>query len=246
MQAVDQTVSKQITVTPNELPKGENIEFQVTSTRGVSFPKDDRTPTIVVQFGKPAEVQSVTIPRDKTPNANVQQFEVTFYGPNGKKINDKPILTNSSPKDDTKKPARLDSTQTPSNTPVSRLEITIVKTTDGESPKGVILDIQACTEITTGKCFSLLTTHSHFSFLISHFSFLISHFSLETLDSLILQVQHVLDQRQVFQLAEQNLQHRQAQRELVHRMEQSQRKEQAQLLRLVSLFQANRQQLKAH
>ena len=56
----------------------------------------------------------------------------------------------------------------------------------------------------------------------------------------------MLDQRQVFQLAEQNLQHRQAQRELVHRMEQSQRKEQAQLLRLVSLFQANRQQLKAH
>ncbi|VDK27636.1 unnamed protein product, partial [Anisakis simplex] len=149
MQAVDETVSKQITVTPNELPKGENIEFQVTSTRGVSFPKDERTPTIVVQFGTPAEVQSVTIPRDKTPNANVQQFEVTFYGPDGEKINDKPILSNSSPKDDTKKPARLDSTQIPSTTPVSRLEITIVRTTDGESPKGVVLDIQACTEITT-------------------------------------------------------------------------------------------------
>jgi hypothetical protein len=162
MQAVDETVSKQITVTPNELPKGENIEFQVTSTRGVSFPKDERTPTIVVQFGTPAEVQSVTIPRDKTPNANVQQFEVTFYGPDGEKINDKPILSNSSPKDDTKKPARLDSTQIPSTTPVSRLEITVVRTTDGESPKGVILDIQACTEITTGE-HSLIVALTHIS-----------------------------------------------------------------------------------
>ena len=79
MQAVDATVSKQITVTPHELPKGENIEFQPTSTRGVSFPNDDKTPTITVNFGKPAQVQSVTIPRDKTTNANVQQFEVTFY-----------------------------------------------------------------------------------------------------------------------------------------------------------------------
>jgi hypothetical protein len=150
MQAVDEAVSKQITVTPTELPKEENIEFQPTSTRGVSFPKEDQTPTITVNFGKPAEVQSVTIPRDKTPNANVQQFEVTFYSPDGKKINNKPILTNSSPKDDKTKPAQLDSTQTPSNTPVSRIEITIVQTTDGESPKGVVLDIKACTEATTG------------------------------------------------------------------------------------------------
>ena len=150
MQAVDESVSKKITVTPNELPKGENIEFQVTSTRGVSFPKDDRTPTIVVELGKPAPVQSVTIPRDKTPNANVQQFEVNFYSPDGKKINDKPILSNSSPKDEKKNPAGLDSTQTPSNTPVARLEITVVRTTDGESPKGVVLDIKACTEGTPG------------------------------------------------------------------------------------------------
>ena len=151
MQAVDESVSKNIRVTPNELGKGENIEFQVTSTRGVSFPKDDRTPTIVVKFDKPAQVQAVTIPRDKTPSANVQQFEVTFYSPDGKKIKEKPTLTNSSPKDEKKNPARLDSTQTPSNTPVSRLEITVVKTTDGESPKGVVLDIQACTEGTTGE-----------------------------------------------------------------------------------------------
>ena len=150
MQAVDESISKQITVTPVELPKGENIEFQPTSTRGVTFPKDDLTPTITVNFGKPAEVQSVTIPRNNTPNANVQQFQVTFYSPDGKKINDKPILSNASPKDDNTKPARLDSTQTPSNTPVSRLEITIIQTTDGESPKTVVLDIKACTEITTG------------------------------------------------------------------------------------------------
>jgi hypothetical protein len=150
MQAVDEMISKQITVTPDELPKGENVEFQPTSTRGVSFPKGDETPTITVNFGKPAEVHSVTIPRDKTPNANVQQFEVTFYSPDGKKVNDKPILTNSSPTDDKTKPAQLDSTQIPSNTPVSRIDITIVHTTDNETPKGVILNIIACTEITTG------------------------------------------------------------------------------------------------
>jgi hypothetical protein len=150
MQAVDESISKQITVTPVELPKGANIEFQPTSTSGVSFPKGDETPTITVNFGKPTEVHSVTIPRDKTPNANVQQFEVTFYSPDGKKVNDKPILTNSSPTDDKTRPAQLDSTQIPSNTPVSRIDITIVHTTDNESPKGVILNIIACTEITTG------------------------------------------------------------------------------------------------
>jgi hypothetical protein len=150
MQAVDEAVSKTITVSPHDLPKGENVEFQPTSKKGVSFPKDDQTPTITVNFGKPAEVQSVTIPRDKTPDANVQKFEVTFYSPNGTKINDKPIVSNSSPKDNQSNPAHLNSTQTPSNTPVSRLEITIVKTTDDKSPKGVVLDINACTEATTG------------------------------------------------------------------------------------------------
>jgi hypothetical protein len=135
-------------VTPNGLPEGENIEFQVISTRGVSFPKDDRTPTIHVEFRQPAQVQSVTIPRDKTPRANVQQFEVTFYSRDGNKINDRPILTNSCPEHDLEIPARLDSTQTPSNTLVARLEITIVRTTDGESPKGVVLDIKACTDDT--------------------------------------------------------------------------------------------------
>jgi hypothetical protein len=150
MQAVDESISKQITVTPVELPNGTNIEFQPTSTSGVSFPKGDETPTITVNFGKPTEVHSVTIPRDKTPNANVQQFEVTFYSPNGKKVNDKPIVTNLSPTDDKTKPAQLDSTQIPSNIPVSRIDITIVHTTDNETPKGVVLNIIACTEITTG------------------------------------------------------------------------------------------------
>ncbi|CAF4890907.1 unnamed protein product, partial [Rotaria magnacalcarata] len=149
MQAVDEAVSKNIIVTPNPLPIGENIKFQPTSQQGVSFGGNDRTPTITVNFGKPAEVHSVTLPRNQTPNGNVQQFEVTFYSPDGNKINDKPILSNSSPNKDKTKPAELDSSQIPSNTPVSRVDITIVSTTDGESPKGVVLDIIACTEATT-------------------------------------------------------------------------------------------------
>ena len=150
MQAVDKLVSEKITVSPRELPKGENTEFQPTSSRGVSFPHDEKTPTITVNFGKPAEVRTVIIPREKTPNANVQQFEVTFYSPDDKKINDKPILSSFSPKDDKNKPAQLDSTQIPSNTLVFRIVITIIRTTDDKSPKGVILDINACTEATTG------------------------------------------------------------------------------------------------
>ncbi|CAF4497898.1 unnamed protein product, partial [Rotaria socialis] len=149
IQLVDEAVSKNIIVTPNPLPIGENIKFQPTSQQGVSFGENDRTPTITVNFGKPAEVQSVTLPRDRTPNGNVAQFEVTFYSPHGHKINHKPILSSSSPNENKKKPAELDSSQIPSNTRVSRVVITIVSTTNGESPKGVVLDIQACTEATT-------------------------------------------------------------------------------------------------
>ncbi len=151
MQAVDEQTSKQITVTPTDVPQNEKPEFQPTSNRGVSFPANEKTPTITVHFGKPAQVQSITIPRDKTPGANVQQFDVTFYSPNGKKINDQPIPSSSSPNNDQNKPAHLGSTQIPSNTPVTRVEITVLYTTNGESPKGVVLDIKACTEITTGK-----------------------------------------------------------------------------------------------
>jgi hypothetical protein len=151
MQAVDEQTSKQITVTPTDVPQNEKPEFQPTSNQGVSFPADEKTPTIIVHFGKPAQVQSITIPRDKTPRANVQQFEVTFYSPNGEKINDQPIPSSSSPNNDQNKPAHLGYTQIPSHTPVSRVEITVLYTTNGESPKGVVLDIKACTEITTGK-----------------------------------------------------------------------------------------------
>ncbi|CAF2178339.1 unnamed protein product [Rotaria magnacalcarata] len=156
MQAVDEAVSKNIIVTPNPLPIGENIKFQPISRQGVSFGGNDRTPTITVSFGKPAEVHSVTLPRDHTPNGNVQQFEVTFYSPDGNKINGKPFVSNASPNEDKTKPAELDSSQIPSNTPVSRVDITIVSTTDGESPKGVVLDIIACAEVTTEPS----TTHS--------------------------------------------------------------------------------------
>jgi hypothetical protein len=151
MQAIDEQTSKKITVSLNDVPEGEKPQFQPTSNQGVSFPSNDKTPTITVNFGQPAQIQSVSIPRHKTPGANVQQFEVTFYSPNGNKINDKPILSTPSPKDDKTKPAYLDFSQIPSDTPVSRIEIKIVNTTDDQSPKGVVLDIKACTEATTGE-----------------------------------------------------------------------------------------------
>ena len=151
MQAVDEPTSKKITVKPVDVPEKEKPEFQPTSNKGVSFPESEKTPTITVTFGRPAEVQSVTIPRDNTPNANVERFEVTFYSPDGSKINDRPIQSSVSPKDDNKKPARADFTDIPSDRQVSRVEITVLSTTDGKSPKGVVLDIKACTEMTIGK-----------------------------------------------------------------------------------------------
>jgi hypothetical protein len=151
MQAIDEHVSKNIVVLPNPLPPGDNIDFQITSPKGVSFPDNDRKPTIVVKFGQPAEVQSVTIPRDKTNGANVLQFEVVFYSPNGNKINEIPIESNLSPEGDKTTPAHLDSTQIPSSSNVSRIDITVTKTINDESPKGVVLDVNACTKARTRK-----------------------------------------------------------------------------------------------
>ena len=144
MEAIDEYVSKNIIVLPNPLREGESIDFQVTSTKGVSFPDSDTKPTIVVKFGQPAEVQSVTIPRDKTNGANVLQFEVVFYSPNANKINQIPIQSSLSPEGDNKKPAHLDSTQIPSTSQVSRIDITVIKTTNDGSPKGVVLNVNAC------------------------------------------------------------------------------------------------------
>ncbi|CAF1636701.1 unnamed protein product [Adineta ricciae] len=149
MEAIDETTSKKITITPDDIPQDKKTDFQPTSNTGVSFPSNDKKPTITVNFDEPAEVQSVTIPRDKTQGANVEQFEVTFYSPSGSKLNPTPIKSTDSPKDDKSKPATVDSTKIPSDTPVSKVEITVVKTTDDESPKGVVLSVKACTQSAT-------------------------------------------------------------------------------------------------
>ncbi|CAF1636704.1 unnamed protein product [Adineta ricciae] len=151
MEAVDEATSKKIIVTPNELPEEKKADLQPTSKNGVSFPANDRTPTFIVNFDKPAEVQSVIIPRDRTQGANVEQFQVTLYFPNGSKVNPTPIQSTDSPKDDKSKPATVDSSKLPSNAPVSKMDVTVVKTTDGESPKGVVLSVKACTQPSTSK-----------------------------------------------------------------------------------------------
>jgi hypothetical protein len=151
MEALDETTSQNIVVTPTDVPQGQKVQFQPNSTQGVSFPETETTPTITVTFGKPADVQSVKIPLHKTPGANVEQFEVTFYSPNGQKINDQPISSITSAKGDINQPGHLDSSQIPSSTPVSQIDIKVVKTTDNQSPKGVVLDIKACVESTKGE-----------------------------------------------------------------------------------------------
>ena len=150
MPAIDEQTARQITVTPTDLPESEKVSFQPTSPSGVSFPSNETTPTITVNFGKPTEVQSIVLPRDKTPNANVEQFEVTFYSPDGQKINPQPVKSTVSPSTDTNAPASLNPQDIPSDKLVSRLDIKVLSTTDGQAPKGVILDIKACTESFTG------------------------------------------------------------------------------------------------
>ena len=150
MPAIDEETARHITVSPTDLPELEKVSFQPTSPNGVSFPSNETTPTISVNFGKAAEVQSVVVPRDKTPNANVEQFEVTFYSPDGQKINQQPVKSTVSPSTDNKTSASLNPQDIPSDKPVSRLDIKVLSTTDGQSPKGVTLDIKACTELFTG------------------------------------------------------------------------------------------------
>ena len=155
MPAIDEETARHIAVLPTDLPESEKVSFQPTSSTGVSFPSDETTPTITVNFGKPAEVQSVVLPRDKTPNANVEQFEVTFYSTDGQKINPQPVKSTVSPSTDTKTPASLNPQDIPSDKPVSRLDIKVLSTTDDQSPKGVILDIKACTESISSKSYLL-------------------------------------------------------------------------------------------
>jgi len=150
MQAIDEATTSNIVVKPTDLSQEEKLEFQPTSKTGVSFPYDNRAPTIFVTFAKPYVLQSVTIPGDRTSGANVQQFEVTFYSPDGKKLNQQPIVTDLRLTGDQTNSPTLEVTNIPSEKHVSRLEITIVLTTDGESPKGVLLDIKACTESNQG------------------------------------------------------------------------------------------------
>ncbi|CAF4321454.1 unnamed protein product, partial [Rotaria sordida] len=150
MQAIDGNVSKQITTSSDKLPKSENTKFEPTSTEGVSFDAQNPRPTITVHFGRFATIRSIRLPRNKTRNGNVKQFQVTLYSPDESKINDKPILSNPTSEQDESKPAELNSNQIPADKLVSSLDITIVDTTNGEYPKGVILDIQACTQVVTG------------------------------------------------------------------------------------------------
>ncbi len=150
MQAVDETVSTRIVVNPDVVSETEKVYFQVTSEGGVSFPADVLTPTIVVNFDESTEIQSVTIPRDLSQNANVKQFEVNLYARNGNLINDKPLLSSTSPKEDQHNPASVDTTKLSSNTLITRVDITILSTTDGNSPTSVVLDIKACTKPKTG------------------------------------------------------------------------------------------------
>jgi hypothetical protein len=132
VQLVDEKVSEMITVSPNDLSQDEKLNFEITSLTGVSFPENNTRPTLIIDFGKLVQIQSIILPR----NNNIEQFQVTFYSKDGNKINQNPILNSIS--------IQINSTQIPSNISFSWIELTILHTTDNKSPKGVILDIKGC------------------------------------------------------------------------------------------------------
>ncbi|CAF1321223.1 unnamed protein product [Adineta steineri] len=147
MEAVDDAVSKTITVTPKDIDQNKKGDFKPDSKTGVNFPEEDKHPTINVPFGTPATVRGVSMPRDTT-NSNVESFKVTFYGTNNEPINKQPL--ESTPSGGKNQPASLNPSQIPSDVLVKRVEITDIKTTDNQAPRGVVLDIKACTEATAG------------------------------------------------------------------------------------------------
>ncbi|CAF1457913.1 unnamed protein product, partial [Adineta steineri] len=147
MEAVDDAVSKTITVTPKDIDQNKKGDFKPDSKTGVNFPEEDKHPTINIPFGTPATVRGVSMPRDTT-NSNVESFKVTFYGTTNQPINKQPL--ESTPSGDKNHPASLNPSQIPSDVPVKRVEITDIKTTDNQPPRGVVLDIKACTEATAG------------------------------------------------------------------------------------------------
>ncbi|CAF4249647.1 unnamed protein product, partial [Adineta steineri] len=147
MEAVDDAVSKTITVTPKDIDQNKKGDFKPDSKTGVNFPEEDKHPTINIPFGTPATVRGVSMPRD-TPNNNVESFKVTFYGTTNQPINKQPL--ESTPSGDKNHPASLNPSQIPSDVLVKRVEITDIKTTDNQAPRGVVLDIKACTEATAG------------------------------------------------------------------------------------------------
>ena len=151
MQAITKEATEKIVVEPVDLKRTDKYELQPTSVKGVSFPESQRRPTISVNFDSPVEVQSIILSRDGTPDGNVQQFEVNFFSPEGEQINSQPIVSSSSPRNNRTVPARLDFNRIPSQNPVSRIEITIISTTNNQAPKGVVLDVKACTKMTTSK-----------------------------------------------------------------------------------------------
>ncbi|CAF4335051.1 unnamed protein product, partial [Adineta steineri] len=148
MEAIDDSVSHNIIVHPQDISSVQKGDFKPDSKTGVSFLETDKHPVIEVPLGKPATVQGVSVPRT-TPTGNVQQFQVTFLDSDKKPINQQPINSSSSPKGDNKPPT-VTSSQIPTNKLVSYVVITIENTTDNQSPKGVVLDIKACTEATAG------------------------------------------------------------------------------------------------
>ena len=142
VQVVNKAVSNAISVVPHDVPQEQKTQFRVTSTLGVSL-RELRS-TIVIHLKHPLRITAIRIPRDKTPGANVRQFTVKLYSADGLLINAEPLKSNKSPRDDPTTPATLHFTQILRGALLSRLEITIERTTDEQPPRGVILDIKAC------------------------------------------------------------------------------------------------------
>ena len=138
---------------PKQLPVGQSVNFQPSSQEGVSFADDNLTPTIVVPFDKAVAIHSIRIPIERTPNANVEEFKVALYSVDGDIINKEPMWSTLVSREDNAKAAEVVLTKSQWRVPVSVLEITIIRTSDDRSPRGVVLDVKACVNDLAGRVF---------------------------------------------------------------------------------------------
>ena len=137
-------VLQYIEVSPTDIVNKQDFSPDYTQNNGgVDFPSNDLHPIITVSFQTPAErVTKVELPQ-RTLESNTERFSVIFYNAQNQPINQNPILSTVG---NSLTAPKVDSSQIPQTDSISKVEITVVATTNSASPKNLAISITACIE----------------------------------------------------------------------------------------------------